>query len=1367
MATPIVYTLAGSWSIPDTYVLPQPTNQMLNIAVGGITGGNWLVATLGWREVPQLPMTVSVGDDAGNLWTPIVTSPSVAPVTQPFLLNQNYDFHTGTTAPWTVTHGTLTASTTKTYGNNAYAGRVVNSGTDATVSITSGTASIQGFSPNLVTGSAYVWYTSGTATAHVDLNWYTSGGTPISTTTGPVTTVAAGTWTNLTNVSAPPSGAAYAAVTVSTGGTPSAANIWYVSTAGVATTQTLNTDAAFTLSMLSTYWTPTNATIAATTAQTYNNQPAIAISPTGSAPQVTVQTATAYLVAITAGQYYTGSVFAYAPAGYFYINAYISWYDQTKTLISTTTSTNTYVPPGQWAQALVSAQAPATAAYAALGLSIPGTPQPWNVLYAAQATLTPMQGYSSVARAAIWAAPNALSSTTQVSIAPLGQATAVTAQIWQVSGMPSWLEVDTVAANQASQSSSSRLTLTPSQNDFVIATCTASLSQQWTLDRDALNGWQPLRITESTTNNTTTEGDLFTVSTGVITSGATTPTFYAVNPLNNNPVFAASVSGWSVNNATLVSSSAFAWPSNAIDTRLTSTRSALCTPNGTSPANSVFTALSSAPAITPGLVYQGDAYLYSPPGWSNYTLSLLWLNSSRVQISSTVSATFTVPAATWTNTTVAGTAPTGAAYAAIAINQNGTPPTSATTYIGRGTLTQATNNGLGLAQVAAAFRLTPRNQPATINANWPNLRLEAAFGYPSSTPPDQLQYVDISNRVLSVTLKRGRQYELNSLSAGEADFVLRNDDGFLTPSNPAGPYTILSYTPIRLTALQGGKVYPLFVGYMERWPETWATPHWGEINAVGVDAWAMFVGISPSVVKGERLADYPAGYWPCGDGASSTTAINIGLSGNSTPLTVKQSPAGAGSSAASFGDSTLKLVGDTGTNWVLNGLLSSQGSQGFSLVYDGPPLPPINQGVCVTWWMYIKYPGGPITTQTRNAIFTAVGSAGPIIQVWMDTATAIHVTTWNTAGTQTDHSSSTFGYANQYMPMMLNFSNAGYTLYIGNSEVLTGTDTMVSYWSHFSFCGRYDLYAYGNFADMAISHVAVYPRQLGFSRLVTYNYTGINGLAGDYGDWRVSRLMSYMLWTVPHRVYYDTSTSQLAGADDISGKDFGSAINDVATTERALLYVDKAGYLTYRTRDHSLDRGIQATFGENTAAGEIPYLVDVSLDYDPQYVYNDFQVTHKGTPKQGATSTSSPIIYTKNLASINQYGDRGQQLTSYFNSIQQSVDLANWLVNQYSQPQPRVQSVTFSPASNPAAFATLLELDIGDRVLFNRRPVGASQISLDVTVIGVHHNIDYKSGKWDISYDLMPTVISSLAVKTLTLNDPVLGLLNSTNVIGW
>lgn len=82
---------------------------------------------------------------------------------------------------------------------------------------------------------------------------------------------------------------------------------------------------------------------------------------------------------------------------------------------------------------------------------------------------------------------------------------------------------------------------------------------------------------------------------------------------------------------------------------------------------------------------------------------------------------------------------------------------------------------------------------------------------PTTNPFDTPVWVDISSDVLSFHLKYGRQFELNRMEAGTADFKLDNTKRSYDPTNSAGPYygNLLPMRKFQVTA-QG--VIPIDAG---------------------------------------------------------------------------------------------------------------------------------------------------------------------------------------------------------------------------------------------------------------------------------------------------------------------------------------------------------------------------------------------------------------------------------------------------------------------------------------------------------------------------------------------------------------------------
>lgn len=142
-------------------------------------------------------------------------------------LNANQGFESGL-AQWTAFGGTPAQSTAQAH-TGLYAAQVTPSGVAAQAFWDS--EMLPCLPGQSVTVSGWFWFTSAVTTnASLSINWYTAGGTLISTSSNSVS-VPAATWTELTNTfTAPSSGTLPYQFTINPtlGGTPAASNIFYI-----------------------------------------------------------------------------------------------------------------------------------------------------------------------------------------------------------------------------------------------------------------------------------------------------------------------------------------------------------------------------------------------------------------------------------------------------------------------------------------------------------------------------------------------------------------------------------------------------------------------------------------------------------------------------------------------------------------------------------------------------------------------------------------------------------------------------------------------------------------------------------------------------------------------------------------------------------------------------------------------------------------------------------------------------------------------------------------------------------------------------------------------------------------------------------
>jgi hypothetical protein len=173
-------------------------------------------------------------------------------------------------------------------------------------------------------------------------------------------------------------------------------------------------------------------------------------------------------------------------------------------------------------------------------------------------------------------------------------------------------------------------------------------------------------------------------------------------------------------------------------------------------------------------------------------------------------------------------------------------------------------------------------------------------------------------------------------------------------------------------------------------------------------------------------------------------------------------------------------------------------------------------------------------------------------------------------------------------------------------------------------------------------------------------------------------------------------------------------------------------------------------------AGEVAYDPAFGLDYDNTYVQNVTQ----GTLTQGPSTLISPV--EKSQSSINQYFTRGPQaVTVSGSSAQDAYDVAYWRLSKYAQPRLRVQQVTVNPMKNPLFFTKVLQTDVADVAVTNRRPVGAQVYSLPVIIQKVDTKIG--PGVYTVTYQQSPYVQEG---EVLTADVSPYDNLGS-NVLGW
>jgi hypothetical protein len=160
----------------------------------------------------------------------------------------------------------------------------------------------------------------------------------------------------------------------------------------------------------------------------------------------------------------------------------------------------------------------------------------------------------------------------------------------------------------------------------------------------------------------------------------------------------------------------------------------------------------------------------------------------------------------------------------------------------------------------------------------------------------------------------------------------------------------------------------------------------------------------------------------------------------------------------------------------------------------------------------------------------------------------------------------------------------------------------------------------------------------------------------------------------------------------------------------------------------------QATFGDNTAAGDIPVLPGGAPTRDDLFIYNEATAARTGGNTQS----------TADAASIDANGRSTWHPPATLIGVSDSevLNLTQYVVEKYKTAQDRFQSITINAsavaASFPSVLPTLLTLDLLYRVTFERTvmPGGGDPFVQVANIEHIQETIDARTGQWLITLAL-------------------------------
>lgn len=560
--------------------------------------------------------------------------------------------------------------------------------------------------------------------------------------------------------------------------------------------------------------------------------------------------------------------------------------------------------------------------------------------------------------------------------------------------------------------------------------------------------------------------------------------------------------------------------------------------------------------------------------------------------------------------------------------------------------------------------------------------VEAAFGYGALTDPADAVWTDISAYVLNVSIKRGRQTELDAFSPGTCTVVLDNSDRRFDPEHSSGPYygNLVANVPIRVTATETGVSYPRFYGFVNEWPQTYAPPKWATVQVTATDAFKLFAGmrLPQSVYIADLQADSPVALIPFGDTNSTDAAeLAAGVTGvfNDASSTGAAVVAGGGAStniasgsfAVRFPES---LIPSDGPFCITLGVRTSSTGRIFQILTSNVY---IDFGIDSRGVMYLTYS------------YPAVGGLGPFYAYNPTQGSRTRVI--NDGKPHLIYINLIAG-LKPGLVLQPSISIDGGAL-MTLAEVDTSPAITPSYVRGLSFggtTGECDVSSFALFALDDSSHGNVFNNYPDF----------FAPWFGDNTGTRVGRVLDAISWPTGQRSL-DTGEYLLNDAT-LAGRAPLDYLQQVEATEQGRFFIDKSGKVVFHSRDHDLTntRGTtaQAIFSDD--GDDIAYEPNgFELTRDDRYVYREVTGSLEGGSTLAVRDSTLPAtdpVQTKSLTNL---------------MVRTEAEVRNVIESfllRYKTSRTRPSGWTVMPLSTASTWETVLSLEIGDRVTLQATP---------------------------------------------------------------
>jgi hypothetical protein len=617
----------------------------------------------------------------------------------------------------------------------------------------------------------------------------------------------------------------------------------------------------------------------------------------------------------------------------------------------------------------------------------------------------------------------------------------------------------------------------------------------------------------------------------------------------------------------------------------------------------------------------------------------------------------------------------------------------------------------------------------TTSLYMPDVVVELGFGYGYTTPVDDIVWTDVSQYVElaeSINVGFGRGDERSTADANSVSLTLDNSDGRFTARRAASPYypNVKIGVPVRVTATPvDGTVSTRFVGYVDEWPLAWDGTDEYAMAAISATSRLSRLGTTTalrSVLEQEIALDSPLAYYTLGEPEAATVASDS--SGNSQPSLTQSDPwlAGTGTPVAFTGASATFAGG----SFLATPIHGAPAAYTIGAVVQRTGIPAAHELI--------------IAGLRRDA-----SSTERRIAVYVKGASGVAYVTTGAGGSIT---SSVYIADGNPHHVAVTFDGSTFRLYVdgalaGTDAYAAGVETLLALQ-----VGGSDTFLVVTLTG-TVAGAGAYPSALAAARIASHAGALLDGFAGESTDVRLVRYASYVGVGSGDIV---AEPGVAMDAVDTTGTSAVDMMRVCETTEQGVLYDTRDGRLGFTNRSHRYTAATVFTFDFNRQ--------EVESGYQPMLDRSTL-LNEVAAANVGGTITG----LARDDTSIEDYGVSSTSVEIATTDTADVARLAKWWVARYAEPKPRVTALAINLLGFGAADQdAILALTNGDLIEVTNHPSQAAQTTAAYFVEGVTEDIGAES--YMLTFNLSP---AEPYTSVLILNDPVRGLPNGSNVLGF